>query len=136
MWVHDATSIRMTRTTLAGDAHPTGQSLDPTGFNAIRSIGGWGDVWYKLTPCLTAHVGYGIDDPNDDDVGQFLGGDDGLMPVAGQRSRNEVAWANLIWDVSKYFDVAFEVGYRETDSVAPSESNIAMIYHFRSRLKF
>jgi len=111
-----------------------GQSLDPTGFSAIRSIGGWGDVWYKLTPCLTAHVGYGIDNPNDDDVGQFL--DDDLNPVTGQRSRNEVAWANLIWDVSQHFDVAFEVSYRETDYVAPSESNSAMIYHFRSRLKY
>jgi hypothetical protein len=111
-----------------------GQSLDPTGFRAIRSVGGWGDVWYKLTPCLTAHVGYGIDDPRDGDVGQFL--DDNLNPVAGQRSRNEVIWANLIWDVTNCFDVAFEVSYRETDYVAPSESNTAMIYHFRSRLKF
>jgi hypothetical protein len=44
-------------------------------------------------------VGYGIDDPRNSDVGQFL--DDDLNPVAGQRSLNQVAWANLLWDVSE-----------------------------------
>lgn len=111
-----------------------GQSLDPTGFRAIRSIGGWADVWYKLATSLTAHVGYGIDNPRDVDVGQFL--DDALMPIAGQRSRNQVIWANAIWDVTDAFDVAFEVSHRETDYVAPSVSNTAMIYHFRARLKY
>jgi len=111
-----------------------GQSLDPTGFRAIRTVAGWGEVWYKLTDCLTTHVGYGIDDPCDQDVGQFL--DDDLNPIAGQRSRNEVIWANLIWDVGAYLDVGFEVSYRETDYVAPSVSNSAMVYHFRSRVKF
>ena len=45
-------------------------------------------------------------------------------------------WANLIWGGTKCLHVAFEVSYRETAYVAPSESNSAMIYHFRSRLKF
>jgi hypothetical protein len=76
-----------------------GQSLDPTGFRPISSIGGWADVWYKLTSAVTLHVGYGIDDPRNSDVGQFL--DDDLNPVAGQRSLNQVAWANLLWDVSE-----------------------------------
>jgi len=111
-----------------------GQSLEPTGFRAIRSVGGWGDIWYKLTDCLTVHVGYGIDDPFNEDVGQFF--DDDLNPISGQRSRNEVYWANLMWDVSAHFDLGFEVSYRETDYIAPSVSNNAMIYHFRSRLKF
>ncbi len=111
-----------------------GQSLDPLGLGAIRTVGGWGDIWYKLTPCLTTHVGYGIDDPNNEDVGQFLDAD--LNPAAGQRSRNEVVWANLIWDVNKSFDVAFEISHRETDYIAPSVSNSGMIYHFRSRIRF
>ena len=67
-----------------------GQSLDPTGFRAIRTVGGWGDVWYKLTPRLTAPMGYGIDNLSPNDVGQFLRADDGPTPIAGQRSRNEV----------------------------------------------
>lgn len=111
-----------------------GQSLDPTGFNAIRAIGGWGDIWYKLTDCLTVRVGYGIDDPNTDDLSAF-----GVLlpaPVFGQRSLNTVAWGNIIWDISKYLDVGFEVSYRETNYIAPSISNTGMIYHFRTRAKF
>jgi len=38
--------------------------------------------------------------------------------------------------MNQNFDVAFEVSFRETAYVAPSESNIAMIYHFRSRRTF
>ena len=66
-------------------------------------------------------VGYGIDDPNTDDLSAF-----GVLlpdPVFGQRSLNSVAWANVIWDVSKYLDVGFEVSYRETNYIAPSISN-------------
>jgi hypothetical protein len=111
-----------------------GQSLDPLGLGAIRTIGGWGDIWYKLTPLLTMHVGYGIDDPRNQDLGQFR--DNNWNPVAGQRARNQVVWANLIWDVSQYLDVGFEVSYRETDYIAPSVSNTGMIYHFRTRAKF
>ncbi len=62
---------------------------------------------HKLTDCLTAHVGHGIDDSLDGDVGPFL--HDALNPIAGQRSRNGVVWANVIWDISKEFDVVFEV---------------------------
>ena len=109
-----------------------GQSINPTDSEAIRTIGGWSDIWYKLTPCLTMHVGYGIDNPRNGDLGTFTAG-----PLTiGQRSRNQVIWANLIWDVSKHFDMAFEVSHRETDYIAPSVSNNGMIYHFRSRIKF
>ena len=59
-----------------------------------------------MTGCLTAHVRYGIDDSLDGDVGPFLDG--ALNPIAGQRSRNEVVWANVIWDISTEFDVVFE----------------------------
>ena len=68
-----------------GQPMSRGQSLDPTGFRAIRTVGGWGDVWYKLTPRLTAPMGYGIDNLNPNDVGQFLGADDGPTPIAGHR---------------------------------------------------
>jgi hypothetical protein len=42
----------------------------------------------------------------------------------------------LIWDASAQFDVGFEISHRETAYVAPSISNTATIYIFRSRLKF
>lgn len=115
-----------------------GQSLNPDTLEAIRTYAGWGDLWLKPTDCLTFHIGYGIDDPRNEDLGVLRQDpfDPASTPVAGQRSRNAVGWTNLIWDVNEHFDVAFEVSHRETDYIAPSVSNDAMVYHFRSRLKF
>ena len=41
-----------------------------------------------------------------------------------------------MWDVTDAFQLAFEVSRRETDYIAPSVSNEAMVFHFRSRLLF
>lgn len=115
-----------------------GQSLNPDTLQPIATYAAWGDIWVKLTDSLTFHIGYGVDDPRNEDLGVIRQDpfDPTSQAIAGQRSRNEVAWTNLMWDVSEYFDVAFEVSHRETDYIAPSVSNNAMIYHFRSRLKF
>lgn len=111
-----------------------GQSLNPEDGEAIATVGGFGEVWCKPTDHLTWHVGFGTDDPNNQDLGQFLGSTG--TPIAGQKSRNTVYWTNLMWDVTDSFQLAFEVSRRETDYIAPSVSNEAMIYHFRTRLKF
>ena len=128
---------------LVGDALGTynaaiGQSLNPDTLQAIRTYAGWGDVWLKCSDCLTFHLGYGIDDPRNADLGvlRLDPFDPTSAPVAGQRSRNTVGWANFMWDVNNQFDIAFEVSHRQTDYIAPSTSNEAMVYHFRSRLKF
>ncbi|MEO2034266.1 MAG: hypothetical protein ABGZ35_19490 [Planctomycetaceae bacterium] len=113
-----------------------GQSLNPITLNAINTKAGWGEVWFKLTDRLTFHSGYGIDDPRDADLGQFLGPASGFVPVAGQRSRNEIYWTNLICAVSKNLDLGFEVSHRETDYIAPSISNEGLVYHFRTRIRF
>ena len=68
-------------------------------------------------------------------LGQIVNPSTGA-PIAGQRSRNVVCWTNLIWNVTDFFQLGFEVSYRETHYIAPSVSNEAMIYHFRSRLLF
>lgn len=112
-----------------------GQSLEANGFNAIRTVGGWGELWCKLTGKLTLRGGYGIDDPRNEDLGQFL--DPGtLTPLIGQRSRNTVAWISLFYDVTEAFQLGFEVSHRETDYIAPSISNDADVFHFRSRFQF
>lgn len=112
-----------------------GQSLEANGFNAIQTVGGWGELWLRLTSRLTLRGGYGIDDPRNEDLGQFL--DPGtLTPLIGQRSRNSVAWISLFYDVTDAFQFAFEVSHRETDYIAPSISNDAQVFHFRSRLAF
>lgn len=113
-----------------------GQSLNPITLDAIATRAAWGEFWLKLTDQLTFHSGYGVDNPRDEDLGQFLGPAPGFAPVAGQRSRNEVCWANLICAVSSNLDVGFEVSYRETDYIAPSISNEGVIYHLRTRIRF
>jgi len=66
-----------------------GQSLEANGFNAIRTVGGWGELWCKLTGNLTLRGGYGIDDPRNEDLGQFFDPNT-LTPLIGQRSLNPV----------------------------------------------
>ncbi len=89
---------------------------------AIYSAGGWAEVWHKLLPCLTAHAGYGIDDPRDRDLS------------AGQRSRNQFYFGNLIWDVTERFQLGFEVSHWKTDYAAPLVDNSSMVYHFKTEL--
>lgn len=111
-----------------------GQSLNPEDGEAIATVGGFGELWCKPADCLTWHVGYGIDNPKDSDLGRIV--DPMLGAIAGQRSRNAVYWTNLMWNVTDFFELGFEVSQRETDYIAPSVSNEAMVYHFRSRLTF
>ena len=111
-----------------------GQSLNPEDGEAIATVGGFAEVWCKPVDCLAWHVGYGTDDPHNQDLGQIL--DNTGTPIAGQKSRNTVYWTNWMWNVTDFFQLDFEVSRRETDYIAPSVSNEAMIYHFRTRLTF
>ena len=111
-----------------------GQSLNPEDGEAIATVGGFAEVWCKPVDCLAWHIGYGTDDPHNQDLGQIL--DNSGTPIAGQKSRNTVYWTNLMWNVTDFFQLDFEVSRRETDYIAPSVSNEAMIYHFRTRLTF
>jgi hypothetical protein len=99
------------------------QSINFITLETIQTQGGWGEVYYYLNPCLHTHLGYGVDNPDDDD----------LAPA--QRTRNEVIFANLIWDVTAQFQVGFEVSHWDTDYVLLPD-NDAMVYHTRVQLKF
>ena len=98
--------------------------IDNTDFAPIRSTGGWGEIYVHWTPCLHSHFGYSIDDPLDSTL------------TVGLPTRNEFAFANLIWDVTKNLEVGFEVSHWETSYTAPVGDNDAMVYHTRVRLKF
>jgi hypothetical protein len=41
----------------------------------------------------------------------------------GQISRNDTLFANLIWDVTKFFRLGLEVTYRQTDYVVLLNNN-------------
>lgn len=89
----------------------------------IRSTGGWGEIYVHWNPCLHSHFGYSIDDPLDSTL------------TIGLPTRNEFAFANIIWDVTKNLEVGFELSHWETSYTTLSD-NDAMVYHTRVRLKF
>ncbi len=83
---------------------------------------------------MTAALGYGIDDPRDGDLGPVLDGAGNV--TGGQRSRNQVFFATLLWDVTDFFQVGLEYSRWETDYVAPSIDNQADAVFSRMTLKF
>lgn len=95
------------------------QNLDP-----VRSTGGWGEAYFNWSPCVRSHFGYGVDDPLNST----------LSP--GLPTRNEVTYANIIWDVTKSLEWGVEVSHWDTTYTGPLLDNDAMVYHTRVRLKF
>ena len=79
-----------------------GQSINPITFNTIRSTGGWFELWFDWTPWLHSHVGYSVDNPNDNDV------------AAGQRNFNQFYFGNLSYDFTDKFMMGFEVSSWKT----------------------
>ena len=113
------------------------QSLNPQTGQAIRSVGGWAEASCKVSSRVTLNLGYGIDDPRNGDVGYFTTAADTNRPNdPGQRTLNRVAWGNAIWNVTEFFELAFEISRRRTDYLAPGADNDATLYHFASTLKF
>ena len=98
------------------------QNVNVSTFAGVHTAGGWVEVYYYLCPQkLHTHIGYGVDDP--------LGGD--LAP--GQPVRNDTFFANLIWDVSKFFRVAEEFTYRRTAyTVVPNNNG----FGFQTQVQF
>lgn len=80
-----------------------GQGIDRTTFDTIRSVGGWCEFWYNWTPRLHSHVGYSIDNPNDNDV-----------VTVGEKTYNQFFFGNLSYDVTDKFLVGMEVSSWKT----------------------
>ena len=86
-----------------------------------------------MKPCdrWSFYLGFGIDDPRDNDVG-FVSADN----TVGQIRLNQVAWATVKWDTFDFFELAFEVSHRKTHFINPDNASDTMLYHFSSSLKF
>ncbi len=110
------------------------QSLNPATGSGIRSIGGWAEAYYKVTDITTVYVGYGIDDPRNQDVGFLTPGPSLNDP--GQRTLNQVMWTSILWNVTDFFQLGFEVSHRKTHYLNPATSSRGMLYHFSSTLKY
>ncbi len=79
------------------------QGVNLTTRRGIRSTGGWAEVWYDLCPTLHSHLGYGIDDPFNEDI-----------TAAAGRTYNSFLFTNLMVDVTKKLNLGFEVSYWKT----------------------
>ncbi len=83
-----------------------GQGIDPTTREEIRDVGGWIELWYDWTPCLHSHVGYSLDDPNNND-----------LATVGEKSYNQFYYGNVIYDLTKNFLVGVEVSSWKTNYI-------------------
>lgn len=84
-----------------------GQSFDSGTQQAIRSSGGWGEIFVYLTPQLHAHTGYGIDSPMQQTGGTF--------PI----TENQTLFTNVVWNWSKTLQISNQVDYRTTHYRSP-----------------
>jgi hypothetical protein len=110
------------------------QGVCPCRRSPIRSYGGWLETWYDVTPDVHAHVGFGIDNPNDRD--SLIG-----------RTNNQVIYANVFLDVTKHLITGLEVSSWKTayqnktlgtpDEIdAPTEPGEAVAIDWTIRYKF
>lgn len=79
------------------------QNFNSSTLTQIRSIGGFGEVYYYCSPEVHLHLGYGLDDPRDSDL------------AVTQIRRNRTFFSTLIWDCSKSVQISLEVDFRRTD---------------------
>lgn len=84
-----------------------GTPANPGSREGIRSVGGWVDFWYDLTPRLHTHWGYSIDDPFNEDL------------TTG-RTYNQFFFANVSYDVTKKFLIGYEIMDWKTNWVGRS----------------
>jgi hypothetical protein len=100
------------------------QNINPATFGAIRTAGFWVEGFYYWCPdAVHTHIGYGIDDPVDGDMGF-------TSPI-----RNETYYVTTIWDVTKGFRVGFQVSYLKTAYSAVKDAD-GFIFHTQFMWKF
>lgn len=102
------------------------QSLNPETARPIQAVGGWGEVYCKASSAHTFHLGCGIDDPRDQDLG-FLNPMDPNDP--GQTTLNTVAWVTWWYQATSHVRFGLEVSHRVTEYLDPTANSRGMIYH-------
>ena len=108
------------------------QTLNRETTQAIESVGGWADVSCKINSCLTTHLGYGVDDPKNSQLG-FV---DRTNLGIGQRSFNQVAWWNAILNVTDSWELSLETSYRQTKFIATDARNDGFLIRTASAFYF
>ena len=101
-----------------------GQTFDSATRNAIRSSGGWGEVFAYLTPALHVHSGYGIDSP--------LRRVDDTFAL----TQNQTFFTNVVWNWSKNVQISNQVDYRKTNYRSPLLDATGCIFYSEFLWKF
>lgn len=99
------------------------QTFNPTGGNAIRAIGGWAQLQFHVDPQWLVTAGYGIDDPNNEDL------------ATGSRSYNETLFGNVLYNITTRLRCGIEFGYWHTRWVDLDDGKVfrieqAFLYYF------
>ena len=107
------------------------QIINPDTRQEVRTTGGWFDCRIRWTKRWCSSFGMGIDDPLNSTVRN------------GLANRNAFVFGNLIWDLTNYSEVGFEIARWDTDykpapalGVDAPRDNDAMIYRMRVVLRF
>jgi hypothetical protein len=101
-----------------------GQSFDSTAGRAIRSSGGWGELFVYLTPKLHLHSGYGIDAPLQRTGDTFL------------LTENQTWYTNLVWNWTKNIQISNQVDFRRTNFRDPLLDAEGVIFYSEFQWKF
>lgn len=101
-----------------------GQTVDATTQDAIRSSGGWGEVFVYLTPKLHVHSGYGIDSPLRSTADTFA------------LTQNQTLFTNVVWNWSKNVQISNQIDYRMTDYRSPLLDASGCIFYSEFLWKF
>jgi hypothetical protein len=100
-------------------------NVNATTFAAIRGCGGWAEFFcYWCGDAVHTHLGYGIDDPRDADMGAF-------GPI-----RNETYYVTTIWDVTKAFRIGVQASYLRTAFPAVLGNTDGFIFQTQFMWKF
>ena len=78
------------------------QGVSPLNQAAIRSTGGWMQLAYQQSDKWKYHLGFGIDDPRNNDV------------IEGMKNRNSFYFANAVYSLIPPVDIGIEYSYWNT----------------------
>ncbi len=100
-----------------------GQGVNKTKETEISAKGGWAQLLLDLTEKVNLNLGYGLDQPDSADLNK------------GMRSKNEMFFANIFYNLTKNASLAFEyshitTSYEEQDDAKNDRFQGAAIYKF------
>jgi hypothetical protein len=99
-----------------------GGILQSSTIDGVRSTGGWASAWIKPGPAVKFTTGFGLDDPNDDDI-------------SSGRSLNSCLFGNVRYSIVSNVTVGFEVAnwkteYKNDETVSSLRGQTSFILNF------